>query len=157
MEANEKAVHHGEEMIRLIMGIGKKMKELARMQAAQYGINLSELETILFLAHSPHDTARDLAQSKGFSRSLVSKTVDSLLKNGFVTARQDTEDRRVIHLELLPKAGEIVKDMEAMREALKREFLAGVTDNEMMEMLRIFHKIQKNMQRIVTEESEENE
>lgn len=157
MENKDKKVRYGEEMMHLFMALGKKMRELGRMQAACYGINSSELEIISFLAHSPHDTSKDLVCNKGYSRSLVSKTVDSLLKNKYIAAEQDLEDRRIMHLKLLPKAQEIVTEMHAMRAAMKDKLLAGVTEEEIGNMISIFHKIQGNAEQLLTEEPRENE
>lgn len=154
---NKEKELQGEEIIHLLFTLGKKMRELARRQAARYGINANELETILFLAHGPPDTSKDLACRKGYSRSLVSKTVDSLLRNGYITTEQDGQDRRVMHLKLLPKAQSIVNEMEAMRKKMEDFSLKGVTKEELHTVVQVFSKIQKNIDSLITEEPRENE
>ena len=82
----------------VMMHIRKSVRAAVRDAAREEGLSQNEIEVLLFLAHKKCDTAREITQFRGISRSLVSKSVDLLMKKGYLEAKQDEKDRRVIHL-----------------------------------------------------------
>ena len=65
----------------------------------------NEIDVLLFLYNnSPLDTARDIARYRAMSKSMISKSVDSLYRKGYLSYEIDEIDKRCIHLKIEPVA-----------------------------------------------------
>ena len=132
--------------------LGQQLKHrygaLCRDVEAAYGLTRNEIDVLLFLSNNPgYDTARDVVELRGLSKSHVCKSVDALTRRGWLEGTQDPRDRLCIHLRLRPAAGEAV---EAARQ-VQAQFLArlydGVTDEERAMLGGILAKIADNLRR----------
>lgn len=100
----------------------KKIKGMA----VRYGLTPAEVNVLLFLANnSEFDTAKNICEMRLLPKACVSRAVDSLIRQGFLTAREDERDRRILHLSVLPAASGLVADAQACQ----REFLSCVFRN----------------------------
>lgn len=135
-------------IIRICVQIKKKMHALMNDYTKRYALTANEMELIVFLGHSKLDTAKDIVNHHGYSRSLVSKTVDSLMRGGYVTSRVDEKDRRVVHLALTPKAREIMGELEATVQNIRTLTLEGISTEEILQAKDILNKILDNFQKI---------
>lgn len=100
----------------------KKIKGMAK----SYGLTSAEVNVLLFLANNPeYNTAKDISEIRMLPKSCVSKAVDSLIRQGFLTSREDEKDRRILRLFILPAADGVVKDAQANQ----KEFLSGAFRN----------------------------
>ncbi|MBS7219292.1 MAG: winged helix-turn-helix transcriptional regulator [Oscillospiraceae bacterium] len=89
------------------------------------GIKMSEMVCILSLYNSaPKDTARDIIEYSRLSPGMVSRSLESLRKSGFVEGYRDQEDNRLVHLRLLPKAAPIL----AKLSQAQTKFITGIAD-----------------------------
>lgn len=97
-----------------------------RGMAARYGLTSAEVNVLLFLVNHPeHNTSRDICEKRLLPKSCVSKAVDSLIRQGFLTAQEDEKDRRIQHLFILPAASGVVQDAQERQH----EFLSGAFQN----------------------------
>lgn len=135
-------------IVRICVQIKKKMHALMNDYTKRYAITANEMEFIVFLGHSKMDTAKDIVNHRGYSRSLVSKTVDSLMRGGYITSKIDEKDRRVVHLALTQKAREIMGDLEKTVEDIRTLTFEGVTQEEILLAKDILNKILNNFQKI---------
>lgn len=135
-------------IIRICVQIKKKKHALMNDYTKRYAITANEMEFIVFLGHGKMDTAKDIVNHRGYSRSLVSKTVDSLMRGGYITSRIDEKDRRVVHLSLTEKAREIMGDLEKTVEDIRNMSLEGITPEEILQAKDILNKILDNFQKI---------
>lgn len=108
----------------------------------EYGINKTELEILIFLASNPDlDTAREIVEYRVMTKSCVSKAVDSLVRQGYLITREDEEDRRIIHLVIEERAGEVIElGLRAQRNMIAQIF-KGISD----EQLEIIREIQERI------------
>lgn len=106
----------------------------------------NELDVLLFLANHPGlDTARDISELRGLTKSHVCKSVESLVERGFLAGRQDRQDRRLVHLSLLPPAQPVVEAAQAAQGRFTEVLYRDVTDEERAVLERILEKIEKNV------------
>ena len=129
----------------VMMHIRKSVRAAVRDAAREEG--LSQNEVLLFLAHKKCDTAREITQFRGISRSLVSKSVDLLMKKGYLEAKQDEKDRRVIHLLLLPKAEKTIEKLNIIRREFMSKLCEGITREEADAFMVIVRKMAGNVQK----------
>lgn len=121
-----------------------------RNMAARYALTPAEINVLLFLANNPdYNTAKDISEMRMLPKSCVSKAVDSLIRQEFLTSTEDEKDRRILHLFILPSADGIVTDA---RNAQK-EFFSHVFRNfsqEERDMLdALTKKLINNMKEII--------
>ena len=114
----------------LWLGIRKSLKlyeQMLKGVCIQYQLTGIEADVISFLQHNPgKDTAMDL-----LSKGSISKAVEGLIQKSILRRHQDVEDRRVIHLELLPDAEPILDSIEKVQQRFWEIVFSGFTAEEL--------------------------
>jgi DNA-binding MarR family transcriptional regulator len=109
-------------------------------------IKMTEMMCILFLyENAPHDTSNEIAKRYMLSRSLVSKTVDSLKTAGYLETERDDIDSRKIHLHLTDKCQPMLQRLQNAREKFFSDVLKGVSERETIQMEALAQKLQRNL------------
>lgn len=145
MEQAQKPMGMEENLAVVMMRVRRSVQTALRESVRDEGITQNEIEVLLFLERGRFDTARDISQVRGMPRSLVSKAVDQLVKRGFVEACQDREDRRVVHLRLLPPAKELVERLVRARKEFFTQLCQGITQEEAAAFYSMVEKMTKNL------------
>ena len=111
----------------------------------RYGLTLMETTIISFLFHHPdRDTAADIVEIRMLSKSNVSQAVESLIQKSLLQRRQDTRDRRRIHLSLTPAAAPITREIESVRSEFRRRIFRGFTEGEIEQFFQFHQRIAAN-------------
>ncbi|MGI5958608.1 MAG: MarR family winged helix-turn-helix transcriptional regulator [Massiliimalia sp.] len=122
-------------------------KEISRV-ADRHGLTKTELDILLFLyRHPEYDTAREIVEVRGITKSYVSKAVDSLVKSAFLQAVADRDDRRLYHLILCPKSQPALNEAKRVQEQYFHAVMEGVSIEEQTQMEQIFRRILDNIKR----------
>ncbi len=120
----------------LWLGIRKSLKlyeEMLKEVCVQYQLTGIEADIISFLQHNPgKDTAMDMVELRLLSKGSISKAVEGLIQKSILRRHQDTNDRRVIHLEVLPEAKPILDSIEKVQEKFWKIVFSGFTPEEWM-------------------------
>ena len=109
--------------------------------------NLVPIETtiISFLYNNPgKDTAADIVELRMLAKSNVSQAVENLIQKSLLQRRQDTDDRRRIHLSLTSETKPITDDIEAVREIFRDQIFKGFTEEELKQFARFNERIAAN-------------
>lgn len=131
--------------------IRKRMQILIKVTADKLGLTVNEMELLMFLNHSPHDTARDFVRHSGCSRSLASKIVYGLVSKGYVTQEVDASDRRIVHLIPTEKARKAISEIDNAVVYLEKQSLQGISDEDIDNARDVMNKILENYKRILEE------
>lgn len=83
----------------------RAMRAKLRSMAEEIGVPLKILELVMVIAAGEIDTAGEIADKFGVSRSLLSKNVEEAVRAGYIETAQDEKDRRVVRLRLTQRAG----------------------------------------------------
>ncbi len=135
-----------EESLAVVMMRVRRSVRAALQEAAQSeGLSQNEIEVLLLLAKGGYDTARDISRQRGMPRSLVSKSVDLLLKRGYLQASPDARDRRVARLRLLPPAQATVDRLVLAKEAFFSQLCRGITREEAEAFYSMVGKLTRNL------------
>lgn len=130
------------ELLYVIQQFLKCYEKQMNHTAEHYQLTTTELNILLFLANHPDmDTARDIVELRGLPKSCVSRAVDSLIRQGFLESREDKNDRRILHLSILPAADGLTKDIQLTQQ----NFLALMYQNFTPEECRIHEKLSKKL------------
>ena len=113
--------------------------------ASGCGMTRTELEVLLCLAENPRlDTARELVEYLMLTKSCVSKAVDSLVRQGYLSTREDAADRRIIHLTAEEKAGEAIRLGRKAKQEMEDLIQRGVSDQEIQVFRSLYGKVLEN-------------
>ena len=142
----------------LLMGLRCAVKLHERSLDAiqrQYGLTRMETDILAFLVNNPgKDTAADMVALRGFQRGNVSQGVEALIQKGLLNRRQDTRDRRKIHLFLTPEAEPVREAAVNARECFNRQLFQGLSVQERETYIRLTSQILKNAKQGLEEENE---
>ena len=106
------------------------------------GLSMREVHVLLFLVNHPEmDSARDVTEYRGIAKSQVSAAVELLSRQKILRRRPDTEDRRLIHLELTEQGGALARKVQAIQEESWRRILAGLDEREQDQLEQILEKL----------------
>ena len=124
----------------------KLYDKLISEMASRYGLSANEVNILLFLANNPEcDTAKDIGETRCLPKSCVSRAVDSLIRQGFLSSREDEKDRRILHLSILPAAKDLVRDAQVTQEDFLSCVFDGFTEAERCAFDRLTEKIIHNI------------
>lgn len=129
--------------------IRKKMALLMKTYTKKYEIGMCDMELIMFLGHSPHNTARDFSRHSSITRSLVSRSVDTLVQKKLIMQEVDKNDRRVVHLILTDEGKQIMDDLDGTVKYLERESLSGISEKDIDVTRKVLNAILQNYERIL--------
>lgn len=97
----------------------------------KYGFTRTETDVLSFLANNPGlDTARDIVEYRYIPKANVSQAVEQLIRKGMLTRRQDTRDRRHIHLALTEKAADPAAELGRVRARYEEILYRNFTQEE---------------------------
>lgn len=124
----------------------KKLQEQAYAQVVeQYQLSLLDVKVLFFLeTHNANDTAKDIVNSHYFTKSNVSKSIETLLERGYLQKKYDSHDRRYIHLKIQPLARPLLEDVRRCQRVLLQTIFQGVTEEEIQIIRRVAQKINQN-------------
>lgn len=97
----------------------------------KHQLTLIEANIISFLYNNPgKDTAGDIVELRMLSKGNVSMAIESLSQKSLLQRKPDLEDRRKIHLLLLPEAKPITVEVEACKKQFQKEIFLGMSEQE---------------------------
>ena len=109
---------------------------------ARSGLTMREMDVILFLTNNPgHDTARDVTELRGLSKSQVSAAVDLLAERGLLDRLPDRADRRVVHLALTEAGAALGQQARAVQSACVESLFSGLTAAEAAQFQALLEKV----------------
>ena len=124
------------------------LSKLSKMYRAEVKAEMSdsdfspnELDLITFLSNNEMDTSKEIADSLGLSKSLIARSVDSLVAKGYLETRVDKGDRRYIHLVLTDQAKPIADRLRDRR----KQFIASMTEGISQEQFAQFEETVEKM------------
>lgn len=106
--------------------------KLLKKVCTEHNLTVIEADIISFLQNNPgKDTAADIVELRMLSKGAVSKGVDSLIQKSLLERVPDTEDRRKIHLRLMPQAEPVTETVDEVRDEFLETILDGFTKEEL--------------------------
>ena len=95
------------------------------------GLSMREVHVLLFLANNPEcDTARDVSEYRGISKSQVSQAVELLAAEGILRRAVDEEDRRVVHLSVTEDGAPLARECQEIQAACGKRLLEGLSPTQ---------------------------
>ena len=122
--------------------------------SARTGLSMREIHVLLFLANNPgYDTARDISELRGLSKSQVSQAVELLAAEGFLLRTPDEADRRVVHLSITPAGLPLARECQTIQTACGQRLLAGLSEEQERQLALLLGTVLDNGSHLTEEES----
>ena len=103
-------------------GVGNLLKE----ETGCCGVSVAQCHALLEIAEAGETSIVDLSERLGLDTSTLSRTVDSLVKLGFVTRRTDPANRRYVRLQLTAAGRRKVGFINGSCDRFYAELLKGI-------------------------------
>lgn len=111
----------------------------------EYGMNKTEMGILLFLYNNPqYDTAKEIVEYRMMTKSCVSRAIDSLVKQGYLSTREDENDRRLLHLELQEKTQPVIEAGLLARRQMFQNIFTGISDEEQENFCDVYQRVLEN-------------
>jgi DNA-binding MarR family transcriptional regulator len=117
----------------------------------KYDLKRVEIEVLFFLSKcGSENTPTDITKRLNLNRGHVSQSVDGLLKRQLISAVADEQDRRCMHYTITENAAPIIEEIAQAKEAMDRQILKGITDEELKQYRMISDKMIKNIRELLS-------
>jgi DNA-binding MarR family transcriptional regulator len=123
---------------------------LAEMNQAKYGLSSNGWRVMSVIGRFAPLAAVEVGNFVSLEPDKVTRTIDALVKRGYVLRRNDKVDRRRISLSLSAKGKRVQEDIEHVRHALEYEFLSVLDDAELAMLYTILDKLEPQAKKIFT-------
>lgn len=139
----------------LFMGLRSLFRlydKMLKKVCTDHQLTVIEADIISFLQNNPgKDTAADIVELRMLSKGAVSKAVESLIKKSLLERIPDIEDRRKIHLKIMPQAEPITESINCVREQFLNTILYGFTKEEIEAHINFCGKLFENTKTAIEE------
>lgn len=114
----------------------------------KYSLTANERDVLLFLHNNRgFDTAADIVKYRSISKSLVSKSVDSLTRRGFLETVQTERDLRQVHLCITKEATSVVLELTQTQRHFFEMLGEGISEAESDIFNQVLRKLENNAER----------
>ena len=96
----------------------------------EVGVSFTQLKSLFLLQEHEQLTVKDIAGRLSMSLPAMSRSVEGLVRRGFVARREHASDRRSKQIALLPAGREVLDRVTAAREHAIVAFAAELPDAE---------------------------
>lgn len=91
----------------------------------------NEIDILLFLSNNPSiDTSKQLVYFLGVSKGLICRSIDSLVRKGYIISEPDKKDRRIQRLKLSSNSSALVLKLREVNQYINSVVLEGVPKEE---------------------------
>ncbi|MDO4314629.1 MAG: MarR family transcriptional regulator [Oscillospiraceae bacterium] len=119
------------------------------------GLSMREIHVLLFLANNPaYDTARDVTEFRGLSKSQVSQAVELLAAEGLLRRTPDGADRRIVRLSITEDGAPLARECRDIQAACVRRLLDGLSPAEETRLWALLETVLNNAALLAEEASQ---
>lgn len=112
----------------------------------EFKLTQNEIDVLLFLYNNaPLDTASDIARYRAMSKSMISKSVDSLYRREYLLYETDSMDKRCIHLKISSVAKPIIERLYQIQKDFFTTLTSNITEEEYKAMETVLNKMYDNI------------
>jgi DNA-binding MarR family transcriptional regulator len=143
---------HTEKLLDLLQEVNRGIHEQIRDILQQQGLPFPSVVITRVLKEHPGITLSELARLTGLTKSHVSKTVEELVRLGYVEKRSDPKDQRLIRLTLTEAAHE---HFRTIREAIRGRLtavIAAVPEETVGALMTGLHILKMALDRVKAEQ-----
>lgn len=97
----------------------------------KYGLKQIEVEILFYMSKVPASiTSTDIYHSLNMNKGQISRSMESLCKKGYLSAKPDETDRRLVLFDLTGQAKEVVEEINLVTEKFRDDIFEGISEEE---------------------------
>ena len=109
------------------------------------GVSLPQCHVLLEVENQKNITVTELSENLTLEKSTISRTVDNLVKKGFLSREIPEENRRTVRLQLTNKGEKTCENINWNNNHFISEVMDSISEDEQEEFIRLFNKITQKM------------
>lgn len=130
-----------QEIFRASAVVQRMMRTCLLKDFEEMGVAPSQLQLLQLIEQQQPVSLKLLAASMHLTPGAITQLVEGLVRAGYVTRTESSEDRRVMVVTLTPEGAKVGKTFERKKQEILTEIVANMTDDE----LEIFLRVQQKM------------
>ena len=112
----------------------------------EFSLTRLEAVILIFLHNNPDfNTARDIVELRGLSKSNVSTALEALRLHQYLTVRPDPDSRRVRRIFLREEKRDVVEALARRQQETLGRLTDGFSPEELAEMQRFLDRMEENI------------
>jgi DNA-binding MarR family transcriptional regulator len=111
-------------------------------------LSMTEVHTLESIEKSSTKTMSDIAKRLLVTQGTLTVSVNRLVKKGFVWRQRDTEDKRIMRLELTPVAKEVLKVHDRFHASMIDSLIADMHVDDDVNLMMSLERIMDYFKRI---------
>ena len=132
----------------LINRISRNIRKIKNQEMAEYNLRNSHVSCLYFIYMAGEITATELCEKCEEDKATISRAIDYLEKNGFVTCEIQNGKRYKSPLVLTEKGAVIGKKIGDKIDSVLDEICIGLSDAERTEFYRILSIISNSLEKV---------
>ena len=129
----------------LLTEVARSYRRVFDRRVKEIGLTRAQWQILGWLRRFPGIHQMELADWLDIQPITLTRHLERLERGGWVVRKLDRSDRRVRRLFLTDEAATVVKRLRGIALQLRRESLAGYTEEEHAELLHLLKKLKHNL------------
>jgi DNA-binding MarR family transcriptional regulator len=121
--------------------IEREIAVLVKNGSSCCGVSLSQCHVLLELENKGTVSLSDLSQSMDLDRSTLSRTVDTMVNDGFVERNTFSEDRREVRIMLTQKGKKHASSINTLCDDYYSELLSRIPQSEYTSVIKVLSAV----------------
>lgn len=144
-----------DELLKQATYMRKAYAKICYQALSEYRFSPSEINILIFLSRNKKiNTSKELVMYLGISKSLVARSVDSLIKRELIEIQEDDKDKRIQHLVLTKQSELLVKKMKQCHDKFTKLMSEGVDKKDMETVSKVYNQMHANLEKVLEGEKE---
>ena len=101
----------------------------------------SQMGILALIYHEGPQTIKDLAKHFGMTSSAATQSVNSMTREALLLRKPNDDDRRKVEVHITTAGKKTFEQLKAKHTERMEEFFAPLTDEELLQMHKLHHKI----------------
>lgn len=134
--------------------IARSRHLLFRDLLARYGVTLHQFHLLMHMKTAEKVRVTDLSEMMLVSKPTASRMLNTLCDKGLARKKLDSEDRRLVHVELTPEGERVVEGVHAKQREMVSKVLGKMRKDETQAFLGTMERITGELTSQIREEGE---
>lgn len=137
----------GSALIKAGITVADKYDKISKAVGAEYQLSVCEMGILhcLYMSSKPH-TVRYVSNNTHYSKGMISRCVESLNQNGYVTVVRDEIDRRAVRISLTEKSEKPIRSLCEKMQEFSANVYSEISESELDEFNRILVLVTKKVE-----------
>lgn len=128
----------------------KKYKDYMEKSLVESTLTPAEIDVLTFLINNIDKDviANEISITRGISKGLVSRAVNSLKNKRLIEIKENPDDGRSVYLKIINEEDSLIKEVKKLNEEFKEELIKDLDMKDLKLLLKINNKMLNNIKKM---------